>query len=102
MSDTKIIKNIQPLGDRIIVKPLETKEVKKNGIIIPDTIKEKPMEGEVVAIGKGRITDEGKIVPMEVKLGNKVLYSKYAGTEIKMNDDEYLWMKEEDVLGIIK
>jgi chaperonin GroES len=102
MSDTKIIKNIQPLGDRIIVKPLEVKETKKNGIIIPDTIKEKPMEGEVVALGKGRITDDGKIVPMEVKLGDKILYGKYSGTEIKMNDEEYLWMKEEDVLGIIK
>ncbi len=102
MSDEKIIKNIQPLGDRIIVKPMEAKETKKNGIIIPDTIKEKPMEGEVVALGKGRITDDGKIVPMEIKLGDKVLYGKYSGTEIKMNDEEYLWMKEEDVLGIIK
>ncbi len=102
MSEIKMNIKIQPLGDRIIVKPLEEKEVRKNGIIIPDTVKEKPMEGEVVAIGKGRITDEGKIVPMELKVGDKVLYGKYSGTEVKVEDREYLWMKEEDVLGIIK
>ena len=102
MSETKLKISVQPLGDRVIVKPLEQKEVKKNGIIIPDTIKEKPMEGEVVAVGKGRMTDDGKLIPMEVKIGDKVLYGKYSGTEIKMDDEEYLWMKEEDVLGIIK
>ncbi|MCG2726796.1 MAG: co-chaperone GroES [Elusimicrobia bacterium] len=102
MSETKIKIKIQPLGDRIIVKPLEAKEVKKSGIIIPDTVKEKPMEGEIVAIGKGRTTDEGKLIPMEVKIGDTILYGKYSGTEIKIEDEEYLWMKEEDVLGIIK
>ncbi|MEA3306936.1 MAG: co-chaperone GroES [Elusimicrobiota bacterium] len=93
---------VQPLGDKVIVKPIEEKEVRKNGIIIPDTVKEKPMEGDVVAVGKGRMTDEGKIVPMELKVGDKVLYGKYSGTEVKVEDQEYLWMKEEDVLGIIK
>ncbi len=102
MSETKIKVKIQPLGDRIIVKPLEAKEIKKNGIIIPDTVKEKPMEGEIVAIGKGRTTDDGKLIPMEVKIGDTILYGKYSGTEVKIEDEEYLWMKEEDVLGIIK
>jgi chaperonin GroES len=100
MGDTKTKLNITPLADRIIVKPLEPKEVKKGGIIIPDTAKEKPQEGEVVAVGKGR-TEEGKLIPMEVKLGDKILYGKYSGTEIKINDEEYLIMKEEDVLAII-
>lgn len=98
-STTKV--NITPLADRIIVKPLEPKEVKKGGIIIPDTAKEKPQEGEVVAVGKGRTTDDGKLIPMEVKVGNKVLYGKYSGTEIKINDEDYLIMREEDVLGIV-
>ncbi|HBA62101.1 MAG TPA: co-chaperone GroES, partial [Elusimicrobia bacterium] len=92
---------IQPLGDRVIIKPLEAKEVKKGGIIIPDTAKEKPMEGEIVAAGKGKMED-GKLIPMEVKTGDKVLYGKYSGTEIKINDEEYLIMREEDVLGIVR
>lgn len=102
MSETKTKIKIQPLGDRIIVRPLEAKEVMKGGIIIPDTVKEKPMEGEIVAAGKGRTTDEGKIVPMEVKISDTVLYGKYSGTEVKIDDEEYLIMKEEDVLGIVK
>lgn len=93
---------IQPLGDRVIVKPLEQKEVKKSGIIIPDTAKEKPQEGQIVAVGKGRTTDDGKLIPMEVKIGDKILYGKYSGTEVKINDEEYLIMREEDILGIIK
>ncbi|HOJ86853.1 MAG: co-chaperone GroES [Elusimicrobiales bacterium] len=100
MGDTKTKLNIIPLADRIIVKPLEPKEVKKGGIIIPDTAKEKPQEGEVVAVGKGK-TEDGKLIPMEVKLGDKILYGKYSGTEIKINDEEYLIMREEDVLAII-
>ena len=101
MAEAKTKVNIKPLGDRVIVKPLEPKEVKKGGIIIPETAKEKPMEGEIVAAGKGR-TEEGKLVAMEVKVGDKVLYGKYSGTEIKINDEEYLIMKEEDILGIIE
>ena len=93
---------IHPLHDRILVQPILEKEVRKGGIIIPDSAKEKPIEGRVKAVGKGKVGDDGKLVKLEVKVGDKVLYSKYAGTEIKMDDEEYLWMKEEDVLGIIK
>jgi len=100
MSEAKTKLNITPLADRIVVKPLEPKEVKRGGIIIPDTAKEKPQEGEVVAVGKGKYED-GKLVPMEVKVGDKVLYGKYSGTEIKINDEDYLIMREEDVLAII-
>ncbi|MBI4657070.1 MAG: co-chaperone GroES [Elusimicrobia bacterium] len=102
MADTLTKINIHPLGDRVLVKPLEQKEVKKSGIIIPDTAKEKPQEGEVAAVGKGKNTDDGKLIPMEVKAGDKILYGKYSGTEIKINDEEYLIMREEDILGIIK
>ncbi|MBP7796747.1 MAG: co-chaperone GroES [Elusimicrobiales bacterium] len=102
MSDTKTKLDITPLADRVIVKPLEPKEVKKGGIIIPDTAKEKPQEGEIVAVGKGRTTEDGKLIPMEVKVGDKVLYGKYSGTEIKINDEDYLIMKEEDILAITK
>lgn len=93
---------IRPLGDRVLVKPLEQKEVKKGGIIIPDTAKEKPMEGEVVAAGKGKVGDDGKLIPMNVKAGDKVLYAKYSGTEIKIDDVEHLIMSQDDVLGIIE
>jgi chaperonin GroES len=102
MSDTATKIKIQPLGDRLIVKAVEPKEIKKSGIIIPETAKEKPQEGEVVAVGKGKMTDEGKLIPMEIKTGDIVLYGKYSGTEIKINDEEYLIMREEDVLGIVK
>ena len=94
--------NIQPLGDRILVKPLEAKEVKKGGIIIPDTAKEKPQEGKVVAAGKGKITEDGKVLPMEVKPGDRILYGKYSGTEIKIDDEDHLIMHQEDILGILK
>lgn len=90
-----------PLGDRVLVKPLEQKETKKGGIIIPDTAKEKPQEGEIKAVGKGKLTDEGKLIPMDVKIGDKILYGKYSGTEIKINEEEFLIMHQEDVLGII-
>ena len=102
MSDTATKIKIQPLGDRLIVKAVEPKEIKKSGIIIPDTAKEKPQEGLVVAVGKGKTTDEGKLIPMEVKTGDTVIYGKYSGTEIKINDEEYLIMNEADVLGIVK
>jgi len=93
---------IKPLGDRVIVEPLEQKEVKKGGIIIPDTAKEKPQEGKVIAVGPGKIDDNGKKIPMDVKVGDKVLYGKYSGTEIKIDDKEYLIMHQEDILGIVE
>ena len=102
MADTATKIKIQPLGDRLIIKAVEPKEVKKSGIIIPETAKEKPQEGEVVAAGKGKTTEDGKLIPMEVKTGDIVLYGKYSGTEIKIDDEEYLIMREEDVLGIVK
>jgi chaperonin GroES len=94
--------NVKPLGDRILVKPLEPKEEKRGGIIIPDTAKEKPMEGKVVATGEGKMTDEGKRLAMDVKVGDTVIYSKYGGTEIKINNEEYLFMSQDDILGIVK
>ena len=102
MTETATKIKIQPLGDRLILKAVEAKEVKKSGIIIPDTAKEKPQEGLVVAVGKGKLTEEGKLIHMEVKTGDTVLYGKYSGTDIKINDEEYLIMREEDVLGIVR
>jgi chaperonin GroES len=93
--------NVRPLGDRVLVKPLEASETKKGGIIIPDTAKEKPQEGEVVALGTGKRDDDGKVIPFTVKNGDKVLISKYGGTEIKIEDTTYLIMREEDILGIL-
>ena len=92
---------IKPLADRVVVKSLELEENVKGGIIIPDTAKEKPQEGEVVAVGPGRITDNGNKVPMEVKVGDRVLFGKYAGTEVTVGDQEYLIMKENDILAVI-
>ena len=93
---------IKPLGDRILIKPLEAEDKTKGGIILPDTAKEKPQEGKVVAVGKGRMLESGKIEPSEVKAGDKVLYGKYSGTEIKVNGEEHLIVKEEDILAIIE
>jgi chaperonin GroES len=93
---------IRPLHDKILVKRLQEEEKTKGGIIIPDTAKEKPMEGEVIAAGKGRVTEEGKVVALDVKAGDRVLFSKYAGTEVKIDNKEYLIMREEDILGIIE
>ena len=93
---------VRPLQDRILVKRLEEKETKKGGIIIPDTAKEKPQEGKVVAVGSGKVTDDGKKQPLEVKKGDKVLFGKYSGTEVSIDDEEYLILREEDVLGIIE
>ncbi len=91
-----------PLHDRILVKRIEEKEAVKGGIIIPDSAKEKPQEGEVVAVGNGKKTDEGKIIPLDVKAGDRILLGKYSGTEIKIDDEEYLILKEEEVLGVVE
>ena len=93
---------IQPLADRIMVKVLEAKEMTKGGIVLPDTAKEKPQEAEVIAVGKGKVSDEGKTISPEVKVGDKILFGKYSGTEIMMDGKEYLILKEEDILAIIK
>ena len=93
---------LKPLGGRVIVEPIEQEEVTASGIFLPETAKEKPQEGEVMAVGKGKIAEDGKLIPMEVKTGDIVLYGKYSGTEIKINDEEYLIMREEDVLGIVR
>jgi len=93
--------NIKPLGDRVLVQPLEEKEVKKGGIIIPDTAKEKPQEGQIVALGTGKRDEDGKLIEFTVKKGDKVLISKYGGTEVKVDGESYLIMREDDILGII-
>jgi chaperonin GroES len=93
---------IRPLQDRVIVRRLEEEEKTKGGIIIPDTAKEKPQEGKVIAVGKGKITEDGKVIPLDVKVGDKILFGKYSGTEIKMEGEEHLIMREEDILGIIE
>ncbi len=93
---------VKPLGDRVLVKPLEEKEVKKGGIIIPDTAKEKPQEGEVIAVGPGKVADNGSQIKMEVKEGDKVLFGKYSGTEIKIEGTDYLILHQDDILGIIQ
>ena len=95
-------RKILPLHDRILVKRLEEKEAKKGGIIIPDTAKEKPQEGEVIAVGPGKRDEHGKLIPMDVKAGDKILFGKYSGSEVKLGDEEHLIMREEDVLGILK
>ena len=93
--------NVRPLGDRVLVQPLEEQEVKKGGIIIPDTAKEKPMEGNVVAVGPGARGEDGKIHPLDVKAGDRVLFGKWSGTEVKLDGDELIIMKEADIMGII-
>jgi chaperonin GroES len=93
---------IRPLHDRLIVKRLEEEEKTKGGIIIPDTAKEKPIEGKVIAAGEGRIKKDGKKIPMEVKKGDRILFAKYAGTEVKIDGEEHLMMKEDDVVAIIE
>ncbi len=98
MADFKI----KPLSDRVIVKPKEAEETTKGGIILPDTAKEKPVEGTIVAVGAGKVTDDGKTVAMSLKVGDVVLYGKYSGTEVKIDGDEYLIMRESDIYGIVK
>lgn len=94
--------NIRPLHDRILAKRIEEKEQVRGGIIIPDTAKEKPLEAEVMAVGNGKVTEEGKTIPMDVKVGDRILIGKYSGTEVKLDDVEYIILREEEVLGVIK
>ncbi len=93
---------IRPLQDRVIVKRVEEEEKSKGGIIIPDTAKEKPQEGKVVAVGKGKVGDDGKITPLDVKVNDRILFGKYSGTEINFDGEEHLIMREEDILGVIE
>jgi chaperonin GroES len=90
---------IEPLGDRVVIKPTPKEEVSKGGIVLPDTAKEKPQEGKIVAVGPGRLTEDGKRIAMEVKKGDKIIYSKYAGTEFKLGDEELVIMREGDILA---
>ena len=92
---------VKPLADRVVVKPMEELEVKKGGIIIPDTAKEKPMQGEIIEVGPGRVTDDGKTVDMQLAKGNRVLYGKYSGTEVSIDGEEYLIMRESDIFAIV-
>jgi chaperonin GroES len=94
--------NIRPLHDRLLVKRIEEKETIKGGIIIPDTAKEKPQEGEVIAVGNGKKTEEGKVVALDVKAGDRILFGKYSGSEIKIDDQEYLILREDEVLGVLE
>lgn len=93
---------IRPLQDRVIVKRIEEEEKSKGGIIIPDTAKEKPQEGKVVAVGKGKLNDDGKITPLDVKVNDRILFGKYSGTEINVEGEEHLIMREDDILGVIE
>jgi len=93
---------IRPLQDRVIVKRVQEEEKTKGGIIIPDTAKEKPIEGEIIAVGNGKILEDGKVRPLDIKAGDRVLFPKYAGTEIKIDGQEHLMMREEDILGVIE
>ena len=93
---------IQPLGDRVLVEPLEAEDKTSGGIIIPDTAKEKQQRGKVIAVGKGRINEEGKVTPLEVKANDLVLFGRYSGSEIKVGSNDYLIIKEDDILGIIR
>ena len=93
---------IRPMHDRILVERIEEQEVRKGGIIIPDTAKEKPQEGRVIAAGAGKVTDEGKRLPLDVKVGDKILFGKYSGSDVKLDDKEYLILREEDVLAILE
>lgn len=94
-----MVVKLKPLADRVLVKPFDEEEVTKGGIILPDTAKEKPQRGKVIAVGPGRLDDEGKRVPIEVKTGDKVLYDKYAGTEVKLDDEEYLILRESNIVA---
>jgi chaperonin GroES len=94
--------NLRPLQDRIIVKRLEEETMTAGGLYIPDTAKEKPQKGEIIAVGKGKVTEDGKLIPVDLKVGEKVLFGKYAGTEIKIDGVDYLIMREDDILGVIE
>ncbi|MGO9060774.1 MAG: co-chaperone GroES [Candidatus Binataceae bacterium] len=96
------MKSIRPLGDRILVKRIQEEEKTKGGIIIPDTAKEKPQEGLVVAVGKGKTTEEGKVIPPDVKKGDRILFGKYSGTEVKIEGDEHLILREDEIVGVLE
>jgi chaperonin GroES len=102
MASTSVATTFIPLHDRILVRRLEEGETVRGGIIIPDSAKEKPQEGEVISVGKGKSNDEGKVFPLDVKAGDTILFGKYSGTEIKLDGQEFLIMREEEVLGIVK
>jgi chaperonin GroES len=93
--------NIKPLGERVVVKTLESEERTKSGIVLPDTAKEKPQMGKVLAVGSGKVLDNGQKIPLEVRAGDKVLFAKYAGTEVKLDGEEYMVLKENDILAVI-
>ena len=95
-------RKLRPLGDRVVIKPTAREDMTKSGIVLPDTAKEKPQEGEVLAVGAGRFDDSGKRVPVDVSVGDRVLYSKYGGTEVKYNNEEYLVLSARDVLAVIE
>jgi chaperonin GroES len=94
--------NIKPLGDRVVVEPIEREETTASGLVLPETAKEKPQEGKVIAAGPGRLNEDGTRLPLEVKVGDRVLYAKYAGTEFKMNDKKYLILGEKDILAVLE
>jgi len=96
------MKKIRPLHDRVIVRRLEEERKTAGGIVIPDTAKEKPIQGEVIAVGTGKILDDGKVRPLDVKVGDKILFGKYSGTEVKVGDEELLVMREEDIMGVVE
>ena len=102
MPATATLKRIKPLSDRVLVKAIEKEQEKKGGIIIPDTAKEKPQEGEVIAAGPGKRDEQGKLIPMDVKAGDRILYGKYSGTEVKIEGQEYLIMHQDDILGLLE
>jgi chaperonin GroES len=93
---------IRPLGDRVLIKRIKEEEKTKGGIIIPDTAKEKPQEGKVIAVGKGKVNEDGKVTPLDVKAGDRILFGKYSGTEVKLDGEEHLILREDDILGILE
>jgi len=95
-----MVDKIKPLGERVVIKPLPREEISKGGIVLPDTAKEKPQEGEIIAVGPGKLSDDGKRIAMEVKVGDKVVYSKYAGTEFKLDEEEVVILRESDILAV--
>ncbi len=94
-----MVVKLQPLADRLVVKPIEREEKTKSGIVLPDTVKERPQEGKVIAVGPGRLSEDGKLIPMDVKVGDVVIYAKYGGTEIKIDDEELIILRESDILA---
>jgi len=97
-----VITSLRPLGDRVVIRPLARETVTKSGIVLPDTAKEKPQEGEIIAVGPGKVLDNGKRITLEVKIGQRVLFAKYSGTEVKIEGEEYLILRESDILGIVE